>query len=138
MTSAISNRGRLVVMIFRQSFTASVFLNFLRRLVRSRRKTKRKVYLIADGQPVHKSRAVTGWLEKRADHLRIFWLPADSPERNPDEWLNQEVKTNALGRVRPANLHQRMDFVGCYLRIRQGSPKRVKRYFHERHVQYAA
>jgi transposase len=138
MISAITNRGRLAFMIFRQRFTAPVFLKFLRRLVRSSQKAKRKVYLIADSHPVHKSRAVTHWLEKHAAQIQIFWLPAYSPELNPDELLNQDVKTNALGRVRPENLHQMMDFVRSYLRITQGSPKRVQRYFHEGHVQYAA
>ena len=90
MISAITNRGRLAFMIFRQRFTAPVFLNFLRRLVRSRQKAKRKVYLIADGHPVHKSRAVTRWLENHAAQIRIFWLPAYSPELNPDELLNQD------------------------------------------------
>src|SRR5208283_2198808 len=75
---------------------------------------------------------------ENAAQIRIFWLPAYSPELNPDELLNQDVKTNALGRVRPENLHQMMDFVRSYLRITQGGPKRVKRYFHEGHVQYAA
>src|ERR1017187_1124440 len=81
MISAITNRGRLAFMIFRQRFTAPVFLNFLRRLVRSRQKAKRKVCLIADGHPVHKSRAVTRWLEKHSAQIRIFWLPARSEER---------------------------------------------------------
>src|SRR5271167_4481914 len=138
MISAITNRGRLAFMIFRQRFTAPVFLKFLRRLVRSRQEAKQKVYLIADGHPVHKSRAVTRWLQQHAAPIRIFWLPAYSPELNPDELLNQDVKTNALGRVRPENLPQMMEFVRSYLRITQGSPKRVKRYFHEGHVQYAA
>ena len=124
--AAITDRGRLAFMIFRKRFTAPVFLNFLRRLVRSRQKAKRKVYLIADGHRVHKSRAVTRWLEHHAAQIRIFWLPSYSPELNPDELLNQDVKTNALGRVRPENLHQMMEFVRSYLRITQGSPKRVK------------
>ena len=61
MISSITNRGRLAFMIFRQRFTARVFLNFLRRLLRLTRKTRRKVFLIADGHPVHKSRSVSRW-----------------------------------------------------------------------------
>jgi transposase len=62
MISAITNRGRLAFMIFRQRFTARVFLNFLGRLLRLTRKSRRKIFLIADGHPVHKSRAVCRWL----------------------------------------------------------------------------
>ena len=125
-------------MIFRQRFTARVFLNFLRRLLRLTRKTRKKLFLIADGHPVHKSRSVSCWLEEHAAQIRIFWLPSYSPELNPDELLNQDVKTNALGRVRPLNVQEMMDNVRSYLRITQGRPQLVKNYFRERHVQYAA
>ena len=138
MISAITNRGRLAFMIFRQRFTARVFLNFLRRLLRLTRKTRRKVFLIVDGHPVHKSRPVSRWLAEHAEQIRIFCLPSYSPELNPDELLNQDVKTNALGRVRPVNVQEMMDNVRSYLRITQARPKLVKNYFRERHVQYAA
>lgn len=138
MISAITNRGRLAFMIFRQRFTARVFLNFLRRLLRLTRKTRRKAFLIVDGHPVHKSRPVSRWLAEHAEQIRIFCLPSYSPELNPDELLNQDVKTNALGRVRPVNVQEMMDNVRSYLRITQARPKLVKNYFRERHVQYAA
>jgi transposase len=138
MISSITNRGRLAFMIFRQRFTARVFLNFLRRLLRLTRKTRRKVFLIADGHPVHKSRSVSRWLAEHAAKIRIFWLPSYSPELNPDELLNQDVKTNALGRVRPVNVQEMMSNVRSYLRITQGRPQLVQNFFRERHVQYAA
>jgi transposase len=138
MISSITNRGRLAFMIFRQRFTARVFLNFLGRLVRLTRKTRRKVFLIVDGHPVHKSRSVSRWLAEHREQIRIFCLPSYSPELNPDELLNQDVKTNALGRVRPANVQEMMDNVRSYLRITQARPNLVKNYFRERHVQYAA
>jgi transposase len=138
MISAITNRGRLAFMIFRQRFTARVFLNFLRRLLRLTGKSGRKVVLIADGHPVHKARHVARWLAQHSSRIRIFWLPSYSPELNPDELLNQDVKTNALGRVRPADVHEMMGHLRSYLRITQRRPQAVKNYFREQHVQYAA
>jgi transposase len=138
MISSITNRGRLAFMIFRQRFTARVFLNFLGRLLRLTRKTRKKVFLIVDGHPVHKSRSVTRWLAEHHEQIRVFLLPSYSPELNPDELLNQDVKTNALGRVRPINVQEMMDNVRSYLRITQARPTVVKNYFCERHVRYAA
>jgi transposase len=138
MISAITNRGRLAFMIFRQRFTARVFLNFLGRLLRLTRKNRRKLFLIVDGHPVHKSRAACRWLAEHAERIRIFSLPSYSPELNPDELLNQDVKTNALGRIRPENVHEMMSNVRSYLRITQARPRLVRNYFRERHVQYAA
>ena len=138
MISAITNRGRLAFMIFRQRFTARVFLNFLGRLLRLTRKSRRKIFLIVDGHPVHQSRAVQRWLAEHAEQIRTFCLPSYSPELNPDELLNQDVKSNALGRVRPVTVHEMMSNVRSYLRITQARPRLVKNYFRERHVQYAA
>ena len=138
MISSITNRGRLAFMIFRQRFTAWIFLNILGRLLCLTRKTRRKVFLIVDGHQVHKSRSVTRWLAERREQIRIFYLPSYSPELNPDELLNQDVKTNALGRVRPINVQEMMDNVRAYLRITQARPTVVKNYFCERHVRYAA
>jgi transposase len=138
MISAITNRGRLAFMVFRQRFTARVFLNFLSRLLRLTRKSRRKVFLILDSHPVHKARSVSRWLAEHAAQIRVFWLPPYSPELNPDELLNQDVKTNALGRVRPLNLSEMMGGVRSYLRITQHRPRLVKNYFRERQVRYAA
>ena len=66
------------------------------------------MFLIVDGHPVHKSRSVTRWLAEHQEQIRVFLLPSYSPELNPDELLNQDVKTNTLGRVRPINV-QEMD-----------------------------
>jgi hypothetical protein len=138
MISAITNRGRLAFLIFRQRFTARVFLNFLGRLLRLTRKTRKKVSLVVDGHPVHQAQSVTRWLDEHREQIRVFFLPSYSPELNPDELLNQDVKTNALGRVRPVNVQEMMDNVRSYLRITQARPKAVKNYFCEHHVRYAA
>ena len=96
------------------------------------------MFLIVDGHPVHKSRSVSRWLTEHREQIRLFYLPSYSPELNPDELLNQDVKTNALGRVRPVNVQEMMDNVRSYLRITQARPTVVKNYFCERHVRYAA
>ena len=95
------------------------------------------MFLIVDGHPVHEARSVSRWLAEHREQIRIFCLPSYSPELNPDELLNQDVKTNAFCRVRPVNVQEMMDNVRSYLRITQARPRLVKNYFRERHVQYA-
>jgi transposase len=135
MISTITNRGRLAFMVFKKRFTADVMIEFVRRLIRHR---PRKVFLIVDGHPVHRSRKVKRWLDKHCKHIRLFLLPGYSPELNPDELLNQDVKSNALGRQRPKHQHEMIDQVRSYLRSTQQQPEIVKRYFQEEHVAYAA
>ena len=96
MLSAITNQGDLRFMVFEKRFTAPIFLDFLERLVKSA--PGRKVFLIVDRHSVHRSKAVAVWLEKNAGKLSLFLLPPYSPELNPDELLNQDLKNNARRR----------------------------------------
>jgi transposase len=135
MISAVTNRGTLRFMVYKKRFTTDVFLEFLRRLLRG---AKRTIYLIVDGHPVHKSAAVRRWLAKHAARIRMFLLPSYSPELNPDELLNNDVKSNAIGRRRPATQHEMIRDVRGYLRGTQKRPDIVRGYFRQEHVRYAA
>ena len=135
MISAITNQGRLNFMVFKGRFVAKVFLEFLYRLVRQ---SQRKVFLIVDNHPVHRLKKVRQWLEERRDEIRLFFLPSYSPQLNPDELLNQDVKSNT---IRKDSLNQQDELVKnvrSYLRKRQMQSHIVAKYFQGKHVQYAA
>lgn len=55
LISTITNRGKLCFKVFKQRFDTTIMLDFLRRLVRH---SAQKVFLIVDGHPVHRARAV--------------------------------------------------------------------------------
>jgi transposase len=135
MISAITNRGKLNFMVFKERFESEIFKEFLSRLVKQ---SEHKVFIIVDRHPVHRSLKVKQWLQANERHMRMFFLPAYSPELNPDEMLNQDVKSNAVGRKRARGLNQMMAHVRSYLWGRQRRPSIVKRYFKDKHVQYAA
>lgn len=135
MISTVANRGTLRFMVFDGKFNAAVLLNFLKRLIKT---VKRKIFLILDGHPVHKSKKVRQWIAENINKIELFVLPAYSPELNPDELLNQDVKTNAVRKKRASNKEElKRNLVG-YLRGRQKRPDLVKRYFRHKHVRYAA
>lgn len=135
MVSAITNRGKLNFMVFKERFEADIFKKFLSRLVKQ---SKSKVFIIVDGHPVHRSVKVKKWLQENEEHIRMFFLPPYSPELNPDEILNQDVKSNAVGRKRAHNLHEMINHIRSFLWGRQRRPGFVVNYFKEKHVQYAA
>ena len=97
-----------------------------------------KVYLIVDGHPVHRSRIATSFVDAHAEQLRLIRLPGYCPELNPDELLNQDVKTNALGKTRPANRTELIANVRSHLHRRQKQPAIIRNLFKEKHVRYAA
>jgi len=135
MISAITNRGRLNFMVFRERFKDRVFLKFLTRLVRQ---VPRKVFLIVDGHPVHRAARVTRWVRAHAKRIDLFRLPSYSPDLNPDEMLNQDVKSNAVGRRRAGSPSELLSAVRGFLRGRQRQPGVVSCYFHNDSVRYAA
>jgi transposase len=135
MISAITNKGALAFRVFAGRFHTGVFVDFLRRLLKQ---VPGKVYLIVDGHPVHKSRATTAFVDRYATRLRLILLPGYCPELNPDELLNQDVKTNVVGKSRPRPKDELMATVRQHLHRRQKQPALVKNLFQEKHVQYAA
>lgn len=135
MISVINNRGKLHFMVFKKGFNNNVFIRFLKRVVLQ---IKRRVFLIIDSHPVHRSLAVKRWVFEHKKEIKIIFLPGYSPELNPDEMLNQDVKANASGRKRPRSQKEMMKNVRNYIRRRKNRPDLVKKYFQEEHVRYAA
>lgn len=134
MISAISNKGTLRFMVFRDSFKVDVFIGFLRRLVRQ---MNRKVFLIVDQHPVHKARKVKAWLKRHEGAIELFYLPGYCPELNPDELLNQDVKSQALKSRRPTSQDELVDSVISHLRRRQKQPELVSKFVSKVHASYA-
>jgi len=135
MISAITNRGALAFMVFEGKFRHPVFIEFMRRLLRQ---VTGRICLIVDGHPVHRSAAARTFVADHAQRLRLIRLPGYCPELNPDELLNQDVKTNALGKSRPTNKAEMMAGVRSHLHRRQKQPHVIRNLFQEKHVRYAA
>lgn len=133
--SAISNKGHLQFRVFKERFTAPVFIDFLGRLIRQAE--GQKVILILDGHPVHRAKRVRRWVEEHSEQIELQFLPGYTPELNPTELLNQDVKTNALGRRRPRDQDELIEDTRSYLRSTQRQPHIVANYFDEEHVAYA-
>jgi transposase len=136
MISAVSNQGLLRFRLFVGSFNGPVFIDFLQRLLRDC--GGRKVHLIVDGHPVHRSRLVSAWVGRHADRIELHFLPGYSPELNPVELLNHDVKANAAGRRRPRSASELRDELHGYLRRRQRQPEVLVRFFDHPTTRYAA
>jgi transposase len=136
MISAVSNAGMLRFRLFTGSFTGAVFIEFLRRLLRDC--DGRKVHLIVDGHPVHRAKLVSAWVGRHGDRIELHFLPGYSPELNPVELLNHDVKANAAGRRRPRSVSELRHELHGYLRWRQRHPEVLVRFFNYPTTCYAA
>jgi transposase len=134
MISAVTNQGTLHFKLFTERFTAPVMLDFLERLMLQVQPPK---IVICDGHPVHRSKMVREWFDLKKDVMWQEFLPPYSPELNPDELLNQDVKTNAARNRRPRNQQEMLFNLQSYLEETQRSPEIVRNYFLGAHVRYA-
>ena len=135
MISAITNRGHLAFMVFHGKFDGRLFIRFMQRLLKQ---VRGKIYLIVDGHPVHRCVVAREFVSANEQRLRLIRLPGYCPELNPDELLNQDVKTNGLGKSRPSNRTEMIAGVRTHLRRRQRQPQVIRNLFQEKHVRYAA
>lgn len=132
--SAVNNRGKFEFMILDSKFGAGQFIDFMERLIRYKR---RKVFLIVDGHPVHKSKSARLWVEKNKDRIALFFLPSYSPQLNPTELAWNCVKSE-MGKktiVGPDNMRK---VATDALNRLYTNAELVASLFHEKHVRYAA
>ncbi len=100
MVSAISNKGHVEFMILDGTFNGGEFIDFLTQLIKYK---QYKIFLVVDGHWAHKTKLINAWLEEHKDRIELFFLPPYSPELNPREYVNQDLKTNVIGKKRPIN-----------------------------------
>ena len=135
MISAITNQGKVRFRIFDGGMNADVLIDFMMRLVKD---AKRKVYLILDNLRVHHAKPVKEWLEAHKNLIQVFYLPAYSPELNPDEYLNCDLKAGVHSGEPARNKEQLKQKVSKHMRMLQRKPNRVRKYFKHEKIRYAA
>ena len=133
--STITNRGEVRFMSYTQTMTAALFLVFLERLLRS---TTRKVFLIVDRLRAHMTPEVTAWVAEHHDRIEVFYLPRYSPERNPDEYLNNDLKGKVHATGLPHDKAEVRSHIQDFMRRLLHLPEHVMTYFLHPSVQYAA
>jgi transposase len=133
--STVTNQGKVRWKVFEGAMNAEVLIDFFKRLVKD---ADRKVFLILDNLKVHHARPVTQWLARHVEQIEVFYLPSYSPELNPDECLNADLKAGVTQRAPARTKGQLKKAAISHLRKLQKSPKRVRKYFEHKPVRYAA
>lgn len=135
MISTVSNQGTLRFMIYEGRMASALFIVFLTRLIGGATK---KIFLIVDHLSVHESAAVDEWVAQRTEQIELFYLPKYAPERNPDEYLNCDVKAGVNAHGLPHSREELKSNLTSYLHKLAKLPERIISYFKHRHIQYAA
>jgi transposase len=135
VVSAINNQGEAHFLTFAGAMDTAVFLAFLGRLVAA---VGTKVFLIVDRLQVHESAEVQAWVAARRERIELIPLPKYAPERNPVEYLNNDVKAEVNAAGLPEDREGLQSNVVGFLHRLAFWPERILSYFCHPAVQYAA
>jgi transposase len=135
LISAVTRLGQMRFMVVKGRVGAPVFLAFLKRLIHN---AARPIFLIVDGHPVHKAKMVKKFLDTNPERLRLFYLPPYSPELNPDEYVWNDLKHHALGKMPHNSLQQMKQAVLSHMRFIQKTPSLVMSFFQAPSTIYAS
>ncbi len=135
MISTITNQGKIRFMIYKENMNSDVLIRFLKRLIKG---SENKIFLILDNLRVHHSKKVSQWIENNKDKIALFFLPAYSPERNPDEYLNCDLKGGLSHKTAPKNEKDLKTNINSHMRLLQKNPNRTQKYFKHEMIKYAA
>ena len=123
MISTVTNQGKVR------------FIQFIKKLIKG---AKKKIFLVLDNLRVHHAKVVKKWLKDYKHRIALFFLPAYSPELNPDEYLNGDLKSGVHSKSPARDKESLTKKVRSHMKMLQRSPDRVKKYFKHRKISYAA
>ena len=136
MLSAVNNQGLVHFKFQKSAVTAQDFIDFLEDLLQDNKQYGRKLFVIADNARIHRARIVTEWALENKDRIELFFLPAYSPDLNPDEYLNRQIKTQL--REKPAMNHTQCQAVAeTFMTTLKSAGHLVRKLFDSEAVQYA-
>jgi transposase len=135
MVSTVTNQGQVEFMIYSGSMNAARLIEFMEQLIKGK---KNKLYLILDNLRVHHSKLVKEWVEQNKSQIQVYYLPSYSPEKNPDEYLNCDLKYGLSEKPAPKNQEQLKNNLENHMTMLQSNEKRVKKYFNHKDIKYAA
>jgi transposase len=133
--STVTNQGQVEFMIYSGSMNSDRLIEFMEQLIKN--KTK-KSFLILDNLRVHHSKKVNQWVKENNEKIELFHLPAYSPEKNPDEYLNCDLKYGLSDIKAPKKQDELKTNVEKHMKMLQNNPDRIKKYFEHKDIQYAA
>lgn len=135
LVSALTNKGALRWMVLDGAIKAPALIRFLQRLTQE---ASGKVFLILDNLPVHRARLVQNWLAERRAEIEVFHLPPCSPELNPDEGLNADLKQAVTRKLPARSKHDLKRNLISHMRSLPKRPGRTRSYFGHHTFRYAA
>ena len=133
VVSTITNEGAVHFLTYTETMTAALFISFLEQLLRC---CTGKLFVIVDWLSAHQAWEVLEWAETNLDRLELFFLPHYAPERNADEYLNNDLKGQVNAEGLPRNKPELRSRIEAAMQRLARLPERIRHYFQHPAFQY--
>ena len=133
MISAINNQGKNRFMMYDGSMDQNRLIDFMRRLIDD---SDRKIFLFIDNLKVHHGKKVREWVEKHSASIEVFFLPPYAPERNPDEYLNHNLKRSVHSGILPVTKRDIRRKIESFMRKTQHRKEMIRDIFRHKKLRY--
>ncbi len=135
LISSITNQGKVRFMTYAKKMNADLLIRFMTRLIKD---ADQKIFLVLDNLRVHHSKKVKAWLADHQDEIEVFYLPSYSPEINPYEYVNCDLKAGVHSRPPTRAKGDLKRKTIAHMRKVPKLPDRVRKYFQHPKIAYAA
>lgn len=135
MISSVTNQGKLRFMFYEGRFTQHVLMDYLKRLIKDA--DGRSLVVILDNHPAHHGKALKAWVREQSDKITLHYLPSYSPDLNPDEFLNCDLKYQIAKRSDRREKGSLKKVATSVMHSLQKLPERIASYFEAESILYA-
>ncbi len=136
MISSVTNQGKLRFMFYEGRFNQHVLMKYLKRLIKDA--AGRPLVIILDNHPSHHGKALKAWVGENSEKITLQYLPSYSPDLNPDEFLNCDLKYQIAKRPDRREKGSLKKTATSVMRSLQKIPARIASYFEAESIKYAS
>lgn len=133
--SIVTAKGELKYHVNENKINSKEYIKFLTQLIKNR---VNPLFLIVDRASFHTSKKVRIFIWRNRRKIRLFYLPAYSPEINPDEHVWEEIKDKRLRRKPITSKIDLKKRLHSALKSLQHHKDRIISFFHLPDTRYAA
>lgn len=135
MTATVTNQGKARWKIIDEAFDVDKLVESVQALIHD---AHRKVFLILDNLRVLHSKRVKAWAQEHKDPIELRYLPNYSPELNPEERLNVDLKQEMGKRVPIRTKGKLRHAANEHMTMLERTHERVMCYFQDHRMRHAA
>jgi len=133
MISVIGFNGHCEFMCYECTMTQQLLIEFMERLLLT---FNSKIFLVLDNLKVHHGKMVKSWAEEHKERIELFYFPSYSPDFNPDEYLNHNLKREIHSGKIPHTKEDITVKTVNYMLGLETNPERVNSFFRHTKLDY--